>query len=81
MRDIKINYHGDDSDPAGDAVILQSHKDMGFVPPNADGFSKEHWGSMHTKIWAICRQPCEIIYCDKDGAMATTWGRRGEAAA
>ena len=25
----------DDSDPAGDAVILQSHKDMGFVPPNA----------------------------------------------
>ena len=39
---------GDDSDPAGDAVILQAHKKMGFVPPNADGFSKEHWG--HSRI-------------------------------
>ena len=39
---------GDDSDPAGDAVILQAHKDMGFVPPNADGFSKDHWG--HSRI-------------------------------
>ena len=41
---------GDDSDPAGDAVILQNHKDMGFVPSDADGFSKEHWG--HSRIEA-----------------------------
>ena len=41
---------GDDSDPAGDALILQSHKDRGFVPPNADGFSKEHWG--HSRMEA-----------------------------
>ena len=39
---------GDDSDPASDAVILQAHKKMGFVPPNADGFSKDHWG--HSRI-------------------------------
>eukprot|EP01043_Picozoa_sp_COSAG02_P006283 COSAG02_NODE_177_length_31154_cov_32.205152_31_plen_187_part_00 len=41
---------GDDADPAGDAVILQSHKDMGFVQADADGFSKEHWG--HSRIEA-----------------------------
>ena len=34
----------DGIDPAGDAMILQSHKDLGLVPSDADGFSKEHWG-------------------------------------
>eukprot|EP01043_Picozoa_sp_COSAG02_P073188 COSAG02_NODE_14124_length_1307_cov_2.546358_1_plen_78_part_00 len=41
---------GDDSDPASDAIILQSHKDREFVPPNADSFSKEQWG--HSRIEA-----------------------------
>ena len=35
----------DDSDPAGDALILQSHKDRGFVPLNADGVQQGTLGA------------------------------------
>ena len=34
----------DDVDPAGDALILETHRVLGFVPQDADGKDPAHWG-------------------------------------
>lgn len=35
---------GDDIDPPGDAIILETFKNLGIFPRDADGSSKDHWG-------------------------------------
>ena len=34
----------DDTDPVGDALILETHRILGLVPQDADGKDQAHWG-------------------------------------